>query len=197
MIKRVHGLEGFLVASLVLVSFLPNWAFGNTDDPEFARYQPILDRMPFGRPAEATTIQPVPEPTGPITPSWTEGYRLTMIMVDEAGRPRIGLVNVQDKSSFTLGVEDGPIYGIRLRSVDYQGQRAVLDKAGDVQEIGMLEPGLVERKLSKAALDAHLRKYQMNVLRYGPPPLPVPLTAEMDRQLVKEGLLPPMDLNRP
>jgi hypothetical protein len=40
-------------------------------------------------------------------------------------------------------------------------------------------------------LDAHLKNYQMEVLRQGLPPLPVPLTPEMDQQLVNEGVLPP------
>jgi hypothetical protein len=40
-------------------------------------------------------------------------------------------------------------------------------------------------------LDAHLKNYQMEVIRQGLPPLPVPLTPEMDQQLVNEGVLPP------
>ena len=35
----------------------------------------------------------------------------------------------------------------------------------------------------------------MEVLRKGMPPLPVPLTPEMDAQLVSEGVLPAMDAN--
>lgn len=40
-------------------------------------------------------------------------------------------------------------------------------------------------------LEAHLQNYQMEVIRQGLPPLPVPLTPEMDQQLVNEGVLPP------
>jgi hypothetical protein len=36
-----------------------------------------------------------------------------------------------------------------------------------------------------------LRQYQMEVIRSGMPPLPIPLTQEMDDQLVAEGILPP------
>lgn len=36
-----------------------------------------------------------------------------------------------------------------------------------------------------------LQQYQMNTIRSGMPPLPIPLTQEMDDQLVKEGILPP------
>jgi hypothetical protein len=37
----------------------------------------------------------------------------------------------------------------------------------------------------------NLRQYQMEVIRAGMPPLPIPLTKEMDDQLVAEGILPP------
>jgi len=43
-----------------------------------------------------------------------------------------------------------------------------------------------------AELEKHLQEYQMEVIRQGLPPLPLPLTPEMDAQLVSEGVLPPM-----
>lgn len=53
-------------------------------------------------------------------------------------------------------------------------------------------------RMSKAEKEAHrkevrkqLQDYQMEVIRQGMPPLPVPLTPEMDAQLVNEGILPP------
>lgn len=42
-------------------------------------------------------------------------------------------------------------------------------------------------------LERHLREYQMEVIRQGLPPLPIPLTPEMDAQLVAEGILPPLE----
>jgi hypothetical protein len=42
-------------------------------------------------------------------------------------------------------------------------------------------------------LQGHLQEYQMEVLRQGLPPLPIPLTPEMDDQLVAEGVLPPVE----
>lgn len=41
-------------------------------------------------------------------------------------------------------------------------------------------------------LAKHLYEYQMEVIRQGLPPLPIPLTPEQDAQLVREGVLPPM-----
>ena len=40
-------------------------------------------------------------------------------------------------------------------------------------------------------LAKHLYEYQMEVIRQGLPPLPIPLTPEQDAQLVTEGVLPP------
>lgn len=46
--------------------------------------------------------------------------------------------------------------------------------------------------LTGAELEKHLQDYQMDLIRKGEPPLPIPLTKEMDSQLVKEGVLPPL-----
>lgn len=49
-------------------------------------------------------------------------------------------------------------------------------------------------KMTSEELEKHLNDYQMDVIRKGMPPLPVPLTKEMDDQLVSEGVLPPLDV---
>ncbi len=46
-------------------------------------------------------------------------------------------------------------------------------------------------KYTGEELTKHLQEYQMEVIRQGLPPLPIPLTAEMDAKLVQEGVLPP------
>ncbi|MBU0676894.1 MAG: hypothetical protein KJ626_02160 [Verrucomicrobia bacterium] len=50
-----------------------------------------------------------------------------------------------------------------------------------------------EPKYSGDELTKHLQEYQMEVIRQGLPPLPIPLTQEMDDQLVTEGVLPPTE----
>jgi hypothetical protein len=55
-------------------------------------------------------------------------------------------------------------------------------------------------KLTGQELEKALQEYQMNLIRSGGeqgPALPVPLTKEMDDQLVKEGMLPPADEAQP
>lgn len=48
-------------------------------------------------------------------------------------------------------------------------------------------------RLRGQELKEHLQNYQMEVIRSGMPALPIPLTEEMDRQLVEEGVLEPLD----
>ena len=48
-----------------------------------------------------------------------------------------------------------------------------------------------EEERRKQEIQESLRRYQMDVIRAGLPALPVPLTKEMDDQLVAEGVLPP------
>ncbi len=52
-------------------------------------------------------------------------------------------------------------------------------------------PAAPQPKYTGQALQKHLQDYQMEVIRQGLPPLPIPLTPEQDSQLVKEGVLPP------
>tara|TARA_X000000950_G_scaffold201614_1_gene242722 strand:+ start:2510 stop:3247 length:738 start_codon:yes stop_codon:yes gene_type:complete len=55
------------------------------------------------------------------------------------------------------------------------------------------EPELTpeQQKVRREEIQENLRQYQMEVIRAGMPPLPIPLTKEMDDQLVTEGILPP------
>jgi hypothetical protein len=46
-------------------------------------------------------------------------------------------------------------------------------------------------RLTGEALKKHLEEVQMDAIRTGKPPLPMPLTPEMDAQLVEEGILDP------
>jgi hypothetical protein len=50
-----------------------------------------------------------------------------------------------------------------------------------------------EQAKNREEVRANLRKYQMEVIRAGMAPLPIPLTQEMDEQLVAEGVLPPQN----
>ena len=49
-----------------------------------------------------------------------------------------------------------------------------------------------ETALREAEIQAHLQRYQMELIRQGLPPLPIRLTPENDDTLVREGVLPPL-----
>lgn len=50
-----------------------------------------------------------------------------------------------------------------------------------------------EQQRRREEIRANLQEYQMEVIRSGMPPLPIPLTQDMDDQLVAEGVLPPVE----
>ena len=64
-------------------------------------------------------------------------------------------------------------------------------KARDERRRARREAAEAQPKLTGQELEKHLKDYQMDVIRQGMPPLPIPLTQEMDDQLVAEGVLPP------
>lgn len=68
-------------------------------------------------------------------------------------------------------------------------RRALLQKIEDRRQPAP-EPAPVP-ELTGEALRKHLEEVQMDAIRTGKPPLPLPLTPEMDAQLVREGVLPP------
>ena len=47
--------------------------------------------------------------------------------------------------------------------------------------------------LTGEALEQHLQEYQMEIIRQGLPPLPIPLTEEQEDQLIEEGILEPLE----
>jgi len=61
----------------------------------------------------------------------------------------------------------------------------------------VLTPPVVEQpNATPEEVRSHLEQYQMDLIRAGGeagPPLPIPLTPEMDDQLVSEGVLPPQE----
>lgn len=51
----------------------------------------------------------------------------------------------------------------------------------------------IPRQLEGSEMDRQLQEYQIQAIREGREPLPIPLTPEADEQLVREGLLPPAE----
>lgn len=208
--------------------------------PDFARYEIILARKPFGdEPPTAAGNPAAPAGGGAAAAQESLAKTLQMCAItrnQRTGVVQVGLVNTQAKKNYFLAVgetEDG----IEVVDADYEGERALLRKDGqeywismsevvpaapamaappgasaapvarvirgtNVVMIGRVRGGAIRRpdtdrpKLSGEALEKHLQELQMNLIRARGalgPPLPMELTPEMDAQLVKEGVLPPLE----
>ncbi len=82
--------------------------------------------------------------------------------------------------------QQGRIEAARNRPSYAERRRQRIEEAQAQQEQKPIEPKYTGEELTK-----HLYEYQMEVIRQGLPPLPIPLTPEQDDQLVAEGYLPP------
>lgn len=203
----------------------------------FDRYQVILNRKPFGVPAPPAPVQQAPVNPA-VVPSFARNFRLSMIIREDNGELKVGIVNLADNSGMSLLVGDIE-NGIELVSADYDAEEAVLRRGAETALIKLSgaeaasipnstpsapsrpqvrapqRPSLPTRRISSrpasitppaspapansvtpkykgAELKKHLENYQMEVIRQGLPPLPIPLTPEQDDQLVREGVLPPV-----
>jgi len=78
-----------------------------------------------------------------------------------------------------------------LTRVSYVERLRLRREAREARLMKQLEES---KKISPEELEQQLKEYQMEIIRSGEaPPLPIPLTKEMDDQLVQEGVLPPLD----
>ncbi len=189
-------------------------------EEEFARYQIIIDKHPFGE--EPLEAEPVPIP---LNQSFARHLRLSMLFEGPNGDVRAGIIDAKDKKNYILSIGD-PEGGLELLEADLSASEAMLRKGTEVAlfklESDKPEPLSKSQqaarrssyagrrssrmaatkkrtepkrsaapRLTGAALKKHLEGVQMNAIREGLPPLPLPLTPEMDAQLVSEGVLDP------
>ncbi len=210
--KRLHSILLALSAA----------ALGVADNEGFSRYQPILDKQPFGgEPIDGDVVQV------PASESFARNLRLSMLFEGSDGTTRAGIVDSSNNKSYILSIGDAPQDGFEVVEADIKLAEAMIRKGNEVAlfklEAGGGQPitkseqsarqsSYAERrrallkkieerrqaaepppepKLSGEALQKHLEQVQMDAIRNGLPPLPLPLTPEMDAQLVKEGVLPP------
>lgn len=111
------------------------------------------------------------------TASLSEGNQ-TFILELTAGAPDAGPPGKPSRSSNTANT-----------SRFAERRRQLMERMNKKkQEEEAEKPRLYGEELKK-----HLQDYQMEVIRNGMPALPIPLTEEMDQQLVEEGVLPPAE----
>jgi hypothetical protein len=197
-------------------------ALGIASETGFDRYQPIVDRLPFGKEPPGEEVVQVS-----IDQSFARQLRLSMLFEGPDGDVRAGIVDTAGSKSYILHPGESKD-GVELVEADLQSSEAMLRKGNEMAllklESGSAEPlspsqqtsrqsSYAERRrallkkieerrkqtqeeppeprLTGEALKKHLEEVQMNAIREGLPPLPLPLTPEMDEQLVSEGVLPP------
>ena len=100
----------------------------------FEDYQVILDRQPFGTPPDAPAE---PERVIPVGESFAASLQLSGIYELEDGNLRVAITDKKDSSYFTLVLGGEPERGIELLDVDYDQEKAVLQKDGQAVELSM------------------------------------------------------------
>jgi len=184
-------------------------------DEGFKRYQIIIDKHPFGEePAEADVVQI------PASQSFARNMRLSMLYEGPGGDLRAGIIDESKKKNYILRIgeiEDG----LELVEANLDASEAMLRKGQEValfklkagqpeqltkKQQATKKSSYAARRASRQAtpkkprqpiytgeaLKKAYEEAQMNILREGvSPPLPLPLTPEMDAQLVAEGVLDP------
>jgi hypothetical protein len=132
----------------------------------------------------------------------------SIILRPNEPQKNVELIRINYLENTAVFRESGLYFELKLDSagakpaVIPQPKETVAAEAGSANSYAERRQRLLERireararreQLSGEALKEHLQQQQMNALRKGQPPLPIPITPEMDDQLVKEGVLPPME----
>lgn len=111
---------------------------------DFSRYQVILDKKSFGTPPPVA-VTPVVPPVINTGPSWINDYRMTMLITQNDGTFRVGLVNSKTNESLTFSSDKNRARGtdkLMLVSTDPAKKMATISKAGDVQTISLEDPSV-------------------------------------------------------
>ena len=190
------------------------------NDEGFKRYQTILDKQPFGQePPEADLVQVSLSESfarnlrlsmlfegsdgdvraGVVDTSSKKSYILRIGQAEDG----LELVEADLKTSEAMVRKDNEVALFKLeagspeplskgqqaaRKSSYEERRRGRQESAEAAPLATPPPQTI---LTGAALEKHLQNVQMDAIRNGLPPLPLPLTPEMDAQLVREGVLPP------
>lgn len=205
--------------STTILILLFSAALSMAAEEGFKRYQLILDKQPFGQePPEADLVKiPITESfarnlrlsmlfegpegdlrAGVVDVAASKNYILR-IGKEEAG---LELVEADLRTSEATLRKGNEVALFKLESGEIEplskSQQAARKSSYEDRRRGRNETSQPEQPkeplqtiLSGDALRLHLENVQMDAIRNGLPPLPLPLTPEMDAQLVREGVLPP------
>lgn len=152
------------------------------ESPVPAARVPSVSRAKVAR-VRSVPVEPpvVPEvasatgtPTGPTTPRRTLTERRRMI--DEIRKRRAEL-----NQSRILPAEDADAETVALLPTSPNTTPTTTARSD------------IPPPVEGSEMERQLQEYQMQAIREGREPLPIPLTPEIDEQLVREGLLPPAE----
>jgi hypothetical protein len=206
-----------LLPILILLSAAALYA---ADDEGFKRYQLILDKQPFGQePPEADVVQVslnesfardlrlsmlFEGPDGDVRVGIINiASKKSYILRIGAEEDGLELVEADLRASEALLRKGNEVALFKLEASAPEplskGQQAARKSSYTDRRRGRIEAPQPEPPaepppqtiLTGEALRLHLENVQMDAIRNGLPPLPLPLTPEMDAQLVREGVLPP------
>lgn len=97
------------------------------------RYAIITERRPFG--AEALPVADLP-PVVPPEKSMMNQFRLSAVVRDDAGRIKVGLVELKSNRNFVLDIGES-VDGVDVISADYASERARLRRGPEEYWVSM------------------------------------------------------------
>ena len=107
-------------------------------DDDFARYQVILSRKPFGDapPPEIEEAAPVPQ-----AESFAKTLRMFSIRKPEDGSIKVGMMDSATQAMIVLNVGETHPDGITLVSANFKGEEAVVQKGEEIALIKLADGG--------------------------------------------------------
>ncbi len=102
-----------------------------SQDP-LGKYSLILDKGLFGKEEKPVVVPPAPTPTPPpVSAGWAKQFQMTMMTLeDHTNRVRIGLQNLQNKTSMLLIEGEDPFDGYTLQEADFSNKKATVVYGG-------------------------------------------------------------------
>ncbi|MGD9873707.1 MAG: hypothetical protein AB7T27_05490 [Kiritimatiellia bacterium] len=111
-------------------------------------------------------------------------------VLSKNGEMAVVTMKSADNKPLNASQQQEQIVAREQRRLSYAERRAARRAEAEARRN---EPPPESQFKTQEALQQHLQQYQMEVIRQGLPALPIPLTQEMDDQLVAEGVLPPIE----
>jgi len=122
---------------VVLILVLACLAARGEGNAGFARYQVILDRMPFGAEPSPEALAAAAAKAAPARDPFTKNLKMCAVTRNLlTGKLQVGLMDAGSKKNYFLGVGESED-GILVVEADYEKEKALLRKDGEEAWLGM------------------------------------------------------------